>query len=469
MPDEALMDDLEKEWNGEGKPAMFDPKLAKENQILASQITSVEDPKFRQSELFKLMSALSNGEIAFEGDKVVPLPADKREAMERATATPNVDSWAQEFDDMQRPGGVWQREFEESFGPHAASSAPVEYDEAEAERQAAEFDRKFGDAWAKEFNAAPLGEGVMAPEDMDEVMEDSIANYATREYELAPDNEMEKDPEAFSRGKALFDAGRLNEAIVAFEAAVKQNPQHSLAWQLLGAAQAENDRDDLASQALVKAIQADPDNRDALITLSVSYVNDSHRQRALECLQQWLLTSEYADRIEAGVPLNGGFDRNHITITNLFIQAARLRSQDPDPDVQVALGLLYNLTYDYERAIDCFKAAAMKRPDDYLIWNKLGATQANAHASEDAIDSFARALEIKPAYTRACSNLGISFTGLGEYGEAAKAFLSALALNPDAKHQWDHLRNVFSLMKRPDLLKKCDIGDISLFMEEFNF
>lgn len=457
------MDALEDVWEKRSEAtAQFDPKVAKESQILATKLAAIQDPKFRQSELFQLMSALSNGEIAFEGDKVVPLPAEKREAMEKAEVRPSVDKWASEFEEEQRPGGVWRREFEEEFMKHVDEGEGAYDDEAMAAGQ--DFAKRFANSWADEFNEAPLGEGMYSQEDFEEAMAGK-----TPDYELAEENSMSGDPTAFERGKALFAAGRLTEAIVAFEAAVKQNPENSLAWQFLGATQAENDRDDLASQALVKAIQADPNNRDALITLAVSFVNDYHKLRALECLQQWLATSEYADRIKTDVPLGPGFDQNHRTITEMFIQAARTRPEDPDPDVQIALGLLFNLTFEYELAIDCFKAAAMKRPDDYLVWNKLGATQANARNSEDAIDSFTRALEIKPTYTRACSNLGISFTALNEYGEAAKAFLSALSLNPDAKHQWDNLRNVFSLMKRDDLLKKCNTGDISLFMDEFHF
>jgi peroxin-5 len=65
------------------------------------------------------------------------------------------------------------------------------------------------------------------------------------------------------------------------------------------------------------------------------------------------------------------------------------------------LGVLYNVTRDYDAAVDCFAAAAASKPLDYSVWNKLGATRANSQASQDALPAYHKALALKPRYKRA--------------------------------------------------------------------
>ena len=50
-----------------------------------------------------------------------------------------------------------------------------------------------------------------------------------------------------------------------------------------------------------------------------------------------------------------------------------------DAGVHEVLGVLYNVSKDYDSAIGAFQEAVNMRPDDYTLWNKLGATRANSN------------------------------------------------------------------------------------------
>lgn len=56
-----------------------------------------------------------------------------------------------------------------------------------------------------------------------------------------------------------------------------------------------------------------------------------------------------------------------------------------DADLHIVLGVLYNLSREYDRAIESFRTALELKPRDYSLWNKLGATQANSVQGADAI------------------------------------------------------------------------------------
>ncbi|GAM24309.1 hypothetical protein SAMD00019534_074840 [Acytostelium subglobosum LB1] len=308
-------------------------------------------------------------------------------------------------------------------------------------------------------------------EDYDQ-FQGTVSDERLQEYQFVIDHA--RDEDTFESGMNLFDKGLIADAIISLESEVMRNPTNSEAWMYLGMAHAENDKDQQAITCLLKSINLDPTSLQARMALSVSYTNDFQRERALETLVEWLKNNPSYRHMNVNMPEadeNEFMDTwtRHRHVSELFLEAARMRPNNSDHDVQTALGLLYNMSYEYDKAVDCFKAALQNNPSDYQLWNKLGATLANSNRSQEALGAYFQALEQKPSYVRARSNLGISYLALNMYTEAAQTFLGALSIHPEAVHIWDNLKMVFRLMERNDLVDKADNRDVNDFVQDFKF
>ncbi|KAG5189940.1 peroxin-5 [Tribonema minus] len=246
---------------------------------------------------------------------------------------------------------------------------------------------------------------------------------------------------------------------------------------MLGQSHAENDQDRLAIGCLERSVEADPYNLEALLALGVSYVNELDSARALRNLKAWV---EHNPKY-AGLELKQDAYSDG-TLMDEVMQLMRSAEQwdfvmqlmhsaeqwdTADADVKVVLGVLFNVSRDYDAAVGAFREALRLRPEDHSLWNKLGATLANSNRSEEALPVYEEALKRKPKYARAWLNLGISQANLSRYEQAASCYMRALTLNPAAKHIWAYLRIVFTSMDRFDLVQKAAAEDVTVFDGEF--
>lgn len=299
---------------------------------------------------------------------------------------------------------------------------------------------------------------------------------------------------AFEKGKAFLAQGDVPSAVLCFESAVRQDMENAEIWELLGTSQAENEKDPNAIAALKKSLELRPNNRNVLMALAISYTNESLQNQALHMLIDWLRCNEKYQHI---VPQN--FHNNvDEAIASSLIQEPDLKAvqdlylaavqQSPetntiDCEIQEALGVLFNLSSEFEKAADCFRAALQVKPNSAKIWNRLGASLANGNLSVEAVDAYQHALEIEPGYIRARYNVGIICINLKAYNEAAEHFLialnhqassmarSGLAMSDSSSQMsdtiWSTLRMALSLMGRTDLSTAIDERDLKTLNETF--
>ncbi|XP_068137171.1 PEX5-related protein isoform X2 [Hyperolius riggenbachi] len=309
-------------------------------------------------------------------------------------------------------------------------------------------------------------------------------------YYFHMDNPFKECSAAFEESIKKFKEGDLPATILYLEAAILQDSNDAEAWQYLGITQAENENEQAAIVSLQRCLQLQPNNLKALMALAVSYTNIGHQQDAYEALKTWIKQNHryrYLWKKSGSPALSRRMSKSFSEcasleeVKELYLEAAHQNGDLIDPDLQTGLGVLFNLSGEFDRAVDAFNSALMVRPDDYSLWNRLGATLANGDRSEEAVEAYSKALEIQPGFIRSRYNLGISCINLGAHREAVSNFLTALSLQRKSRLQqqshhhpvisgniWAALRIALSMMDQPELFHAANVGDLDILLRAFN-
>ncbi|KAM9806871.1 peroxisomal biogenesis factor 5 isoform 3-T3 [Syngnathus typhle] len=381
------------------------------------------------------------------------------------------------------------------------TAAGPEFQQAKA---AVESDVDFWEKLQQEWEEMAKRDAESHPwlSDFDQMLSSSY----DKGYQFEEDNPYLSHQDPLTEGVKRMEAGDIPGAVRFFESAVQKEPDNQLAWQYLGTCQAENEQEFAAISALRRCVALKKDNLTALMALAVSFTNESLHRQACETLRDWLkhnpkyasVWEQHQRERQQDASREREMERERFgsllpeavftDVQTLFLRAANTNPTQVDPQLQCGLGVLFNLSGEYDKAVDCFTAALSATPQDYLLWNKLGATLANGSRSEEAVAAYRRALELQPGFVRSRYNLGISCVNLGAHREAVEHFLEALSLQRQAAaavesrvaqspggtaatvmsdNIWSTLRMALSMMGESSLYSAADRRDLDTLLAHF--
>jgi tetratricopeptide (TPR) repeat protein len=207
---------------------------------------------------------------------------------------------------------------------------------------------------------------------------------------------VEKVPEqvqvSLNKGVALAGQGRLEEALTAFEEALKQRPDCSVAWYDKGTTLMELGRHEEALAALNEALHLSPDYPDAWDNKGIALNRLGREEEALACHEQ-------ATRLDP-------------TVANYWHNK----------------GLTLGRLGRFKKALAAIDKALRLQPEYRDAWHNRAAALGELRRYEEALQALNEALRLSPDYAQGWYNKGVALEKLERFEEARQAWEQALAL-----------------------------------------
>ncbi|KAG7446285.1 TPR-like protein [Guyanagaster necrorhizus] len=462
-------------------------ELARTAGMLLETVQGEHNPKFQNSQFMGLMRQLRDRTIVVDGNQMVENDGSYAPT---TYSTPSASLKGKGKAVEQLPMGQIASASRTRENLNAIDQLDI--NDAYFKQENAEYSQFWSNVQATRPNqvaANPTWDRLQ--NDWDRLEAEASAIRPLNNYQFQENNPYLVGDSTRTRNHRMHSDERLSvfESVLELEAAVQRDITNAKAWYELGVKQQENEREQKALQALGRAVELDPGHIESWLALAISQTNDGNRGGTYSAVWEWVqrnpnpryasLWKELPRQVDEWTP------ERCQALVGCLMGMARLDHDAGgiDADVQIALAVLFNSSEDYTKAQDCFRTALAVRPDDWLLYNRVGATMANSGHAEDALQYYYRALEMNPTYIRARFNLGISCISLRRYEEAAQHILDALALQdadsaPDSEKLndkrgimsralWDSLKTACLHIQRLDLAVLCDQKDLQGFRDKF--
>jgi superkiller protein 3 len=258
--------------------------------------------------------------------------------------------------------------------------------------------------------------------------------------------EMDASAEAFSKaanltenltgsnlnmGIALYHAGRIDEAEVALNNVIGQNPRNETALAVLGLIEMQKRNWAGATRELSKAANVNPRSPEAQNALALAELHQSKNSaQAISRLTQILAAyPDYAPAAYNLAAINDQWLKNGPTAMSWYKQYIT-KAGPNGSHVQAANQAIARLGGTPSTATTTTSSAPKTNPAEAARYMADGAKLHSAKKYEEAISAYRKALMADPKLKTAYYNMGLAFYAQGNYSNAASACNNALNIDP---------------------------------------
>ncbi|MDB2600550.1 tetratricopeptide repeat protein, partial [Amylibacter sp.] len=117
-------------------------------------------------------------------------------------------------------------------------------------------------------------------------------------------------------------------------------------------------------------------------------------------------------------------------------------------DAYYNIGIVLQKQNKSEEAIEAYSKAVDIKPDYEGAFNNMGITLQRQNKLEKAIEAYNKAVAIKPDYAEAFNNMGIALQRQNKLEEAIEAYSKALIIKPDSADTFNNMGNALQGQKK---------------------
>jgi tetratricopeptide (TPR) repeat protein len=244
-----------------------------------------------------------------------------------------------------------------------------------------------------------------------------------------------------SRGDALTEARRFEEAIALLENHLDANADDAAAWRQLGRAFIYSGEFDDAIKAQERAVSLRPDDVEFQLSLAAAYREKARRSGMISgmknakkwkavlehCVETWPENIEsrlWLVRYLVHAPGIGGGDKDRAL--ELSIETMRIDAYEG----RLMVGYSHRLRGEFDAAVVVYDSCVAIYPDSARVWGAYAYTLLVAERLEAALPRFETWVELDPDDPESHAGLGDWGVEAEQYQLAEAAFRRALEVDP---------------------------------------